>query len=66
MPDGGAFNLTDNTLKGKLMTPSARLEEIEEFDLPIFNEGQFLDAVRRKSEAEAITQFLVDHSGWTN
>ncbi len=48
------------------MTPSARLEEIEEFDLPIFNEGQFLDAVRRKSEAEAITQFLVDHSGWTN
>ena len=41
-------------------------EPIEEFDLPIFNEGQFLDAVRRKSEAEAITQFLVDHSGWTN
>lgn len=33
-------------------------EPIEEFDLPIFNEGQFLDAVRRKSEAEAITQIL--------
>lgn len=32
-------------------------EPIEEFDLPIFNEGQ-ADAVRRKSEAEAITQIL--------
>lgn len=33
-------------------------EPIEEFDLPSFNEGQFLDAVRHKSEAEAITQIL--------
>ncbi|WKY47812.1 glycogen/starch/alpha-glucan phosphorylase [Eubacteriaceae bacterium ES3] len=33
-------------------------EPLEEFDLSRFNEGQFLDAVRHKSEAEAISQIL--------
>jgi glucan phosphorylase len=31
---------------------------MESFDLSCFNEGQFLDAVRHKSEAEAISQVL--------
>jgi starch phosphorylase len=33
-------------------------EPMESFDLSRFNEGQFLDAVRHKSEAEAISQVL--------
>lgn len=33
-------------------------EPLEGFDLPSFNQGQFLDAVRHKSEAEAISQIL--------
>ncbi len=33
-------------------------EPLEDFDLPRFNQGQFLDAVRHKSEAESISQIL--------
>ena len=33
-------------------------EPLEDFDLPSFNQGQFLDAVRHKSEAESISQIL--------
>lgn len=33
-------------------------EPLEAFDLPTFNQGHFLNAVRHKSEAEAISQIL--------
>jgi len=33
-------------------------EPLDAFDLPSFNQGQFLDAVRHKSEAESISQIL--------
>lgn len=52
IPIKGYHNKTVNSLR------LWSAEPIEEFDLPSFNQGQFLDAVRHKSEAEAITQIL--------
>ncbi|MBU4440819.1 MAG: glycogen/starch/alpha-glucan phosphorylase, partial [Firmicutes bacterium] len=52
IPLKGYHNKTVNSLR------LWSAEPIEEFDLPSFNQGQFIDAVRHKSEAEAITQIL--------
>lgn len=52
IPIKGHLNHTVNSLRLWSAQP------VEDFDLPIFNQGQFLDAVRHKSEAEAITQIL--------
>jgi starch phosphorylase len=52
IPIKGYHNKTVNSLR------LWSAEPVEDFNLPIFNQGQFLDAVRHKSEAEAITQIL--------
>ena len=52
IPIKGYHNNTVNSLR------LWSAEPIQEFDLPSFNQGQFLNAVRHKSEAEAITQIL--------
>jgi len=52
IPIKGYKNDTVNTLR------LWSAEPLEGFDLPRFNQGQFLDAVRHKSEAEAISQIL--------
>lgn len=52
IPIKGYHNETVNSLR------LWSAEPLEAFDLPSFNQGQFLDAVRHKSEAEAISQIL--------
>ncbi|WKY47817.1 glycogen/starch/alpha-glucan phosphorylase [Eubacteriaceae bacterium ES3] len=52
IPIKGYKNDTVNTLR------LWSAEPLEDFDLPRFNQGQFLDALRHKSEAEAISQIL--------
>lgn len=52
IPVKGYHNETVNSLR------LWSAEPIEAFDLPTFNQGQFLNAVRHKSEAEAISQIL--------
>ena len=52
IPIKGYHNKTVNSLR------LWSAEPVEDFDLPSFNQGQFMDAVRHKSEAEAITQIL--------
>lgn len=52
LPVKGYHNSTVNSLR------LWSAEPLDEFDLHSFNKGQFIDAVRHKSEAEAITQIL--------
>jgi len=52
IPVKGYHNETVNSLR------LWSAETLEDFDLPKFNQGQFLDAVRHKSEAESISQIL--------
>lgn len=52
IPIMGYHNKTVNSLR------LWSAEPIDGFDLPTFNQGQFLYAVRQKSEAEAISQIL--------
>jgi len=52
IPVKGYHNETVNSLR------LWSAEPIDGFDLPTFNQGQFLYAVRQKSEAEAISQIL--------
>jgi starch phosphorylase len=52
IPIKGYLNDTVNSLR------LWSAEPLESFDLPVFNQGQFLDAVLHKSEAESISQIL--------
>jgi starch phosphorylase len=52
VPIMGYHNTTVNSLR------LWSAEPIDGFDLPTFNQGQFLYALRQKSEAEAISQIL--------
>ncbi len=52
IPVQGFHNNTVNSLR------LWSAEPVEEFDLETFNQGQFLKAVQRKSDAEAISQIL--------
>ncbi len=52
IPVKGYHNETVNSLR------LWSAEPLEAFDLPTFNQGHFLNAVRHKSEAEAISQIL--------